>query len=132
MQGFLCLITIGCINPSMLRGNNIGAMDVRLVIQKNTPTVNATTNEREAGWSDLTTVWAERLTKGGKEGFEADQEVAINREHFRFRHTSLVSSIDATHRVHEKDTTDYFYVTVVEKQKRQDWIMIQAEKRDNG
>lgn len=108
----------------------IGRYDVRLVIQSNTPSVNATTNEREASWSTVTTVWAKRLTNGGAERFEADQEVSNNTEIYEIRYSSDVSGMDSTYRVYESGTTDYHYVKLVEKQKREGWIKLTTEIRN--
>jgi len=110
----------------------IGEFDIRLVIEKNTPTINSNTNEREDSWSELTTVSAKRMLKGGREGFEADQQVATNVETFLIRYSSNVADIDSTYRVYESGTTDYYYINLMEKQRRERWIMLQAVKRDNG
>jgi head-tail adaptor len=108
----------------------IGTYDIRLVIEQNTPTAQANTNEPIDSWSVLTTVWAERMLKGGKESFEGDQQVATNVETFRIRYSSVVSGLNAMHRVYESGTTDEYYITLVEKQRREGWIKIQAEIKE--
>jgi len=105
----------------------IGEFDVRLVIESNTPTIDDTTNERIKVWSEVSTVWAKRMTRSGKEGYEADQQVATNKEAYLIRYSSDLASVDATHRIYEEGTTDYYYVLFVEKQRREGWILLTAE-----
>ena len=109
---------------------NIGNFDFRLVIQQNTISSDAVTNEPISSWSTLSTVWAKRTTNGGREGFEADQEVNTKTEIFLIRYSSDVASLDSTFRVYENGTTDYYYVTLVETQKREGWIKITAQRKD--
>ena len=109
---------------------NIGNFDFRLVIEANTYSVNATTNERESSWSVLTTVWAKRVVNGGTERFEGDQLVARNSEIYLIRYSNNLANLDSTHRIYESGTTDYYYITLVEKQKREGWIRLIANIRD--
>jgi len=119
----------------LLNKTLIGNMDFRLLIQVNTPTNDSTTNEEIDSWSDLTTVWAKREVSGGRvagaEVFQEDQQVAINTEEFTIRYSTDVDSVDATMRVAESGTTNFFYIIIVEVQKRQGWVKITADKRDN-
>lgn len=114
----------------MLRGVNSGKFDVRLVIQNNVFTTDSVTNQRKDSWSTVSTVWAQRMTKGGRLGFEADQQVANNKETYLVRYSSTLASLNAKHRIYESGTTDYLFITTVEKQKREGWILITAEKKD--
>jgi head-tail adaptor len=106
-----------------------GELDVRLVIQSNTPTLDTTTNEPIDSWSTVTTVGAKRILKGGREGFEAAQEVVTNVETYLIRYSTDVSGMDGTYRVYESGTTDHYYVGLVEVQRREGWIMFKAEKK---
>lgn len=111
--------------------NFIGQMDTRIVVEQNTTTVDSVSNEPLDSWSELTEVWAQRMTKGGRLGFEANQQVANNVESYLIRYSSTANSIDASMRLYEKGTTDYYYITVVEKEKREGWILINCELKDN-
>jgi len=105
----------------LLNKTLIGNMDFRLLIQVNTPTNDSTTNEEIDNWNDLTTVWAKREVLGGRIGsaevYQSDQQVAIETEVFTIRYSTDVDSVDATMRVAESGTTDFFYIILVEVQK---------------
>ena len=114
----------------MLRSRNkIGELDRVLNIENNTPTKDATTGEPIDAWSAPITVRAKRLLRSGKESFEAEQEVDTNVESYIIRYSSQVSAIDGTYRVYEKGTTDYFYITLVEMERREGYITIKAERK---
>ena len=119
----------------LLNKTLIGNMDFRLLIQENIPIKDDLTNGEIDDWNDLTTVWAKREVSGGRvagaETFQSDQQVAIETEVFTIRYSSTVDSLDATMRVAEKGTTNFFYIILVEVQKRQGWVKITADKRDN-
>jgi len=104
-----------------------GELDIRLVIQSNAPTRDAVTSESIDAWSTVATVGAKRILKGGREGFEAAQEVGTNKESYLIRYSNALSAMDGTYRVYESGTTDYYYVGLVEKQRREGYIMFQGE-----
>ena len=109
--------------------NKIGALDIILVIERNIPTANSTTNEPVDSWEVVTTVRASRLMRGGKESFEADQQVDTNVESYIIRYSSDTKGIDGTYRVTEKEENDYFYITLVEIRKRERYITIQGVRK---
>lgn len=109
---------------------NIGDFDTKITIEQNTPSRNATTNEEIASWSTLTTVWSKRITKGSNQGYEADQQVAVNTKQYLIRYSTTANGIDETMRVLEG--SDYFYISGLQKEPREGWIMITAENRDNA
>ena len=101
--------------------NKIGALDIILIIERNVPTADFVTNEPLDSWEVVAMVRANRLMRGGKESFEADQQVDTNVESYIIRYSSDVKSMDGTYRVREKEEPeeDSFYVTLVEKRKRE-------------
>lgn len=107
-----------------------GDFDHILVIEQNQKTVSDDFNEEIDNWVEITTVRAKRIHKGGREGFEADQPVATNLEMFEFRYSNLLKNIDSTYRVHEKGEPGYFYLILVEKDRREGWIMVKGERKD--
>jgi len=121
----------------MLRNKTIraGELDIRLVIELNTPTVTTSTGDRVDSWAVVNTVWSKRVVQGGRdrgrEGFEADQQVATKIETYLIRYSSDVSGVvENNYRIYESGTTDYIYVTAVDTQKREGWITIKGEMKD--
>lgn len=113
----------------MIKGGNIGAMDVELVIQSQTATYDAETNETIAGtWVDLATVWAEKLKDpDSMERFEGNQQVALKTYSFRIRYRS-----DVTELMRVKRGTEVTYIKGIEEADREKFLVLTTEKRDNG
>lgn len=114
-----------------------GELDIRLVIESNTPTRDSVSNEEQDGWSVVSTVSAKRMPNsgglGGRFNYEGNQQVNTDIETYLIRYSTDVSSLDASMRVfeHNQDTPIYFYVTNVEAYKRERQIIVTAEYKDN-
>lgn len=108
-----------------------GDFDIRLVIESNVTTTDSESNEEIDGWTTLSTVSAKRLPLGGTLKYEANQQVNTNNENYVIRYSSEVNTIDASMRVYESGTTDYYYINNVEIFKRERYIQITAERKDN-
>jgi SPP1 family predicted phage head-tail adaptor len=108
----------------------IGEFDTKISIEKNTPTRHAVTNEEKSSWSVLAAVWSKKISKGSSLRYEADQQTALGTDQFLIRYSSTVSVVDETMRISLGG--EYYYISGVHKEKREGWIMIDTEKRDNG
>jgi len=68
----------------------IGRLDRRIVIEKNTP-VKDSHADPEPSWSTLATVWAEKVPLRGTERFQSQQTLAQADFRFRIRYRSDVT-----------------------------------------
>lgn len=116
----------------MIRGTDIGKMDVLLTIQEPTETRHATTSEVVTTWSTFVMAWAEKLsdqkTMGpqSKESVEGEQKVANTKSNFKVR---WVSGIHERMRV-VRDS-EYHYILGIEELDRKKFLILKTEKRDN-
>jgi len=116
----------------MLLGKiNVGQLDEKIVIEQNTPTNDSTTNEEIKVWSTLSTVWGKKMPniKGGLSN-EASQPLEINERDYLIRYSSDVSGIDATMRM--LIDSEYYYITNIKKHRREGYIFVTCEYRDNA
>jgi head-tail adaptor len=140
----------------MLGGIDIGELDTRLLIQSWTSAKNAVTNQPVKTWANLKTIWVKELGPKSKEQFEARQQVAREEVRFFARSSSvfglltadnsnvtadnlnitadnylgLVKIIDETMRCIRRG--EMFYINGIESSGRRGFVIITAEKRDNG
>lgn len=103
----------------------LGKMDYRVVIQKPTYTRQSNGEMKITGWTTHTTVWAERMAKGGREAYEAEQLTAVNEVNWRVRY---LSTIIEDMRVSYNST--YYYITRIDVEGRNQYMILTTEKRD--
>jgi head-tail adaptor len=116
----------------MIRGTDIGKMDVFLTIQEPTETRHATTSEVVTAWSDFSNAWAEKVSDQktfgpqSKEEFENGQSVAKLRSNFKIRYQSGI-----TEKMRLVRSGEYHYITGIEEIDRRKFLILRTEKRDN-
>lgn len=112
----------------MIRGGNIGAMDVELVVEQPTYSFDPVTNEQTVTWSTFTTLWGEKIKNPeSDELFEGDQQVARTRSYFRVRWTE---GLNEMMRVTRNGVAEY--IKRIEEIDREKFLMLTTEKRDNA
>jgi len=113
----------------MIRGGNIGAMDVLLTIQQPVKTYDSLTNEQlKDSWATYTTVWAERMFPPvSGEKFEGDQPVNIGTYKFRMRYIAGVTT-----QMRLKRGTEYNYITKIDEGDRSTFLLVTTERRENA
>jgi len=112
----------------MLKGRNIGRMDILLTIEQPVQTRNSI-NEDETSWTVLTQLFAERVWSRAGEKFEGDQEVGIDGVQFNARYNP---NIDNTMRLKQATESTYFYITNVLSTIEENISTIYAIRRDNA
>lgn len=116
----------------MIRGTDIGKMDVFLTIQEPTETRHATTSEVVTAWSTFSQAWAEKVsdqkTYGpmSKEEIEGGQPVAKLRSNFKIRYQDGI-----TERMRVVRDSEYHYITGIEEIDRKKFLILRTEQRDN-
>jgi head-tail adaptor len=111
----------------MLKGRNIGRMDVLLTIEQPTKTRNSI-NEDEITWTTYGQFYAERVWTPSGEKFEGKQEVDIDGVIFNARYNP---GIDTTMRLKQGIETTYFYINNTRSSIREGLTIINAMRRDN-
>lgn len=111
----------------MLKGISFGEFDVKITIQSVTTANHAITNEPETTYSTLATVWSKRLGPKSNEVIEADQTVAVGPARFMIRRRT-----DVTERMRIVDGSNTYRISGIEDFGRQGYLILTAEKRDNG
>jgi SPP1 family predicted phage head-tail adaptor len=117
----------------MMGAVNFSGMDRRITIQSYTEANHEATNQPRKTWSNLVTVWARRHTNRSRstdEGFEANQQVAVEVYDFEIRYIATV--IDHKMRIYDTAEQRYFYINGVNKMPRMGKIILTAQYRDNG
>lgn len=111
----------------MIKGIDIGKMDVLLTIQSPTKTRHAVTGEEITAWADLMEMWAEKVVKpGSSESFEGEQQVSKTRSYFKIRWTDAITE---DMRVTRGGVVEY--ITGIEETDRKKCLTLRTEKRDN-
>ncbi len=111
----------------MIRGGNIGAMDVYLTIQQEVKSRSATSSEELITWTDFGNCWAEKIRDPqSAEVFEADQQVAKKKYYFRIRYQEGITETMRLVRGEEIN-----YISGIEELDRKKFLIITTEKRDN-
>jgi SPP1 family predicted phage head-tail adaptor len=110
----------------MLRGINFGQMDVRITIQSTTTSPDAISNEPVETWSDLKTISVKELNPQSREQFEAKQQVAFNVVRWMARRDDTLN--ETMRAVRDGET---FYFSGIQNKRREGYMIITAEKRDN-
>jgi hypothetical protein len=139
----------------MLKGINIGHLDTRLTLQRSTKTNNAITNEETEEWNDLKRIWVKELPVLSREQYEAKQQVAKDEIRFLARRSAAIGVLTVDNTFVTADNTritaDYsgevklidetmrvvrrgevLYINGIENRGREGFVIIRAEKRDNG
>jgi SPP1 family predicted phage head-tail adaptor len=111
----------------MLRGINLGQMDVLITIVRVTTTKNSVTNEPEEAYTDLDTVYAKRLGPVSKEQYEANQLVAVGTSRFMIRRRD-----DINETMIVVDGTNSYRISGIEDFGRQGYQILTVVKRDNA
>lgn len=75
-----------------------GQLDRRITIQRKSLTQSGS-GEEVVTWTDVATVWAQKIENRGDERFAAKQYVGHAIRTFRFRWSSTVSEISTQHRI---------------------------------
>jgi len=115
----------------MLRANIAARFDRRILIEQNTPTTNDTTGAEQENWTTVATVWAERMFKSSSEQFEANQQVGVQVYDYKIRHPLEAFTVDQTMRITDQTTSETLYVRGISNMKREGYMMLTVEKRDN-
>ena len=77
-------------------------------------------------WASFYIAWAERVYKGGGEGFDKDQEVSTGKNVFRVRYKS---GVNTTMRVN--DGSLYYDILNVEVEGRNHFSVLHCQIKDN-
>ena len=110
----------------MMGAVNFSGMDTLLTVQSSTVTKHAITNEPEETWSNLKTIKAKELGPASKEGYEANQQVALSTVKWMIRRdTSL------TEKMRVIRSSAYYYISGIQDFGRQGYMILTAENRDN-
>lgn len=99
-------------------------MDIRITIQTSTESVGAN-GYRTPTWSNVITLWAEKVYGGGAEGYEAERLTANNEVTFRTRY---YPSITEKMRVLEEHT--YYDILHIAVEGRQKFLVLKCKTRD--
>jgi head-tail adaptor len=110
----------------MIRGTDIGKMDVFLTIQEPTETRHATTSEVVTAWSDFSNAWAEKVSDQKTFGPQSKESVAKLRSNFKIRYQSGI-----TEKMRLVRSGEYHYITGIEEIDRRKFLILRTEKRDN-
>ena len=111
----------------MLKGRNIGSMDVLLTIEQPSQTRNSI-NEDITVWSTYGQLFAERVWNQSSEKFEGKQETGSDNVTFSARYNLGLTSLM---RLFQESENSYFYITNVRSSRREGITIINAERRDN-
>ncbi len=111
----------------MIKGRNTGRLDIRLMVEQPVIAKN-TIGENETTWTSYKTLWAERVLKPSGERYEGKQEVGSDGADFRARYDS---GLNTTMRFKQELETTYFYIRNVQSSRRDDYSLINAQRRDN-
>jgi head-tail adaptor len=122
----------------MISYQSVGARDTKYVIQSRSISYDSLTNQQVESWSDYASVWGENLKpmrtgvkdqeSKGDEIFEGDQQVAKTIITVRIKY---MSAIVPTWRMIFK-STDIYYITGVDIEGRNSYLVITAERRDDN
>ena len=104
---------------------NAGALDEQVTIQSYTET-RSTTGSVIKTWATHHSCWAERHARGGSERVEAAQLTAINNVTWRIRYKSTVTE---KMRILDRNS-EYYYITSIAIEGRDQWMLLTTEKRD--
>lgn len=135
---------------------NIGELDTRLIVQTATYSKNAVSNQKVESWELLKTIWVKVLGPKSNEGFEAKQQVARDEVRFFARSSAAFGLLTADNSNITADNTqitadnylgvakiidekmrcicrgEIFYINGIERSGRRGFVILTAEKRDNG
>lgn len=117
----------------MIRGGNIGAMDVYLTLQTPVKTYDSVTNEQlKDSWATVDTLWAEKLNPPpSHEKFEGNQTVDIGAYKFRIRYYPGITTQMRFMRTVDGDP-EYNYITGIDEMDRSTFQIVTTERRDNS
>ena len=111
----------------MIRGGDIGKMDVFLTIEEPTVTRDAETSEAVTAWSEFATVWAEKIRNPrSEEMIEASQQVEKAKSFFRIR---WIDGLTAGMRMVRDEENNY--ILGIEELDRKKYLIVTTERRDN-
>jgi len=100
-------------------------LDEKIIIEKRTA-VKGANGEETYSWATFYTAWAERLYRGGTEGFNKDQEVATGKEIFKVRYTSGVNEL-----MRVNISSLYYDILNVEIDGRNHFLVLHCQIKDN-
>tara|TARA_R110000822_G_scaffold106754_1_gene235121 strand:+ start:42 stop:374 length:333 start_codon:yes stop_codon:yes gene_type:complete len=107
---------------------NIGALDRRIVVEKNTSTANDY-GELVAGWAVYCTVWAGIDRKPyAREGSSGEQIISFQSVTFNIRSSNLTKRIEPSYRV--LYDSKYYNILGVQEVGRQEQLRLVTELRD--
>lgn len=101
----------------------VGQLDRRITLKTRT-TVQTSTGYARETWTDLATVWAQLVDRGGAEREVSEQEVGVRRVAFIIRYRSDIGAADRI----EYDG-DIYDITNIEEVGRRRFLKISAEWR---
>lgn len=111
----------------MIRGDNPGRRDVKITVESATQSKHAVTGEIEETWANFAAVWGQEMKPpGSREGFEADQQVALQTRKYKIPYLAGLT---------EKMRFDIvglkYYVSGIENWDRRKYLAVTVERRDN-
>ena len=107
---------------------NIGALDRRIVVEKNTSTANDY-GELVSGWAVFCTVWAAIDRKPyAREGNSGEQIISFQSVTFNIRYSSTTKLIEPSYRI--LYSGKYYNILGVQEVGRQEQLRVVTELRD--
>lgn len=112
----------------MIRGDNPGRRDVKIVVESPSTARNTTYGDTAAVWSTFATVYgSEMKPPASSESHEADQQVAVQVSKYKIPYLQGL-----TEKMRFNIGGDYKYVKGIELWDRRKFMAVTTEKRDNG
>jgi SPP1 family predicted phage head-tail adaptor len=107
---------------------NIGELDRRFLIEKQSIAVEPVMNSQVINWVTHAKCWGKFRNLPGKEVIETQQQVSPNTVEIQ---TRFVANVDETMRITDLIYGGIYYLNNVDANKREDYLIIKATKRDN-
>lgn len=111
----------------MMGAVRFSEMDTQIIIESATTVKDAVSNEPEETWSTLKMIWGKQLGPQSKEQIEANQQVAVGTVRYMIRRDTAINELMRINK-----SSVYYYISGIEDFGRQGYMIITAEKRDNG
>lgn len=105
----------------------IGKMDILITIQQATTSQEITTGGFTKTWSDLHTVWAEKIYKTSGEGEKSQQISSINEVQFRIRYQD---DITQKMRIYDPELEVYYDIIGITMEGRRRFLILTAKSHN--
>jgi len=112
----------------MLSGIYIGELDRRLAFENVIINNNPIGNAPKQSYTDAFVLFGKFVTKAAAERFQSNQQIGVQLATVMIRYTSLVND-----QMRFKDLAlgQYYYITDIQRNKREGYCIIQGEFHDN-